>query len=181
MVLTFLRAELDSPRFGSLRGTPAQSVIENANLENSAENVRRRDLLGMVRGFGRGTLLFPGFPTDVAWRRVRLEASDAPRLLYAGQSTWIGLAGESRHVVDGAARIGSVHAGEETGRNVLAIAVRLRAGDRFEDLIGVVGDGSDLILVEGHARATAYVLAGALDGVTMLLGSSPAMRSWKFY
>jgi hypothetical protein len=48
-------------------------------------------------------------------------------------------------------------------------------------MIAVQGDGSEVILVEGNTRATAYVLRGVPTEIDMLLGSSAGIRQWAFY
>jgi hypothetical protein len=68
MILAFLRAEVNSPRFGSvvqhwlglLRSD--RGLIDNADLADAAQNAIRKELLGGVRGYGKDAYLFRGFP-----------------------------------------------------------------------------------------------------------------------
>ena len=58
------------------------------------------------------------------------------------------------------------------------------AGARFPPLILVSsGSGNDLVVLEGHARLTAYAMRPeALPAeLKVLLGSSPDMRAWALY
>lgn len=123
-------------------------------------------------------------PKDTRWQRVRLEAGDAVRLRYMHEpsgSAWVKFAGGSRRVLDGASHVGQRSIGPPTDAALAGIERRAVAGERMEDLIAVEGGGKDLILVEGSARATVYVHTRRIEGVTMLLGSSPSMPSWPFF
>ena len=65
VVLAFLRAEIDSPKWGpdylrvlqDLR-LDRVSLIDAANLAGSHAGVIRKDVLGAVRGYGRDEALF---------------------------------------------------------------------------------------------------------------------------
>lgn len=71
---------------------------------------------------------------------------------------------------------------EEINANVTAIADRLRNGDRFPPLIAVQCAGfSDVVLIEGHNRATAYALTGLPDEIEVFIGTSAQIRFWPFY
>ena len=66
--------------------------------------------------------------------------------------------------------------------NVVGIANRVRQGDRFPALIAVQCAGNaDVVLVEGHTRATAYALTGLPDEVEVLIGTSAHMANWAFF
>ena len=71
MIATFLRAELDSDRWGpTLRELLARDGLDEAlvrrpDLESAADNGRRRTLLEEHRGYERRAGLFFGFPKQV--------------------------------------------------------------------------------------------------------------------
>jgi hypothetical protein len=138
-------------------------------------------LLTAVRGYGNRTFLFKGFPQNVKWRKVAIEAEDAAKLKYANYETWVRLSGGSRLVVDGAKRVEEIQVGENANENIQAVADDLRAGKRYPALIAVESEGGFLILVEGHTRATAYVLARIAQPIEIFVGSSPQMKLWAFY
>lgn len=138
-------------------------------------------MLKAVRGYSVNEYLFRGFPTNVKWRRVDLEFEELTRLKYANFSTWITLSSGSRRVVDGVKNVGSIHTNENATDNIKAVALKIRNGWRYPELIVVQGDGEDLIIVEGHTRATAYVLAQPSIFVELLVGSSPLLDQWAFY
>jgi hypothetical protein len=192
MVLAFLRAEVDSPRFGQyykpclnqlreMAGSAPQSLIDDADLGSSRDNALRIELLKAIRGYRANQRLFIGFPDDAQWRRVGLEPSDWYKVKYAKHPTWVALSGGTRIVADGAKNLGSVDAPEDSERNIKAVEAQLRRGKRYAELIGAAGPAGEIILVEGHTRATAYALAQLPDLAECILGSSPTMSSWAFY
>src|SRR5215471_4185436 len=89
MILAFIRAEIDSPRYGRLyaqsiflNGWNPSVLIDKADLTKSEDNENRRALLRSVRGYGNSAYLFIGFPRDVKWRSVLIERGDYAKLKY---------------------------------------------------------------------------------------------------
>ncbi len=83
VVLAFLRAEIDSPKWEQkysreLRNLNLDrvSLIDAADLTDARACVARKLLLDGVRGYGRNVALFAGFPRDTTWRRVEVAPSD---------------------------------------------------------------------------------------------------------
>ena len=192
MVLAFLKAEIDSPRYEqvyqqklSALGFSRTQLIESADLHDDQQNVERIKLLGEVRGYGVNSYLFHGFPNDVVWQRVRLDQPELERLKYAKHQAWITLSKATRLVRDGARNIDTIQVRDPVGGtvngNIKAVAVAVKNGQNYPELIAVSGSGNDLILVEGHTRATAYVLSGYNQPVSLLVGSSSRMTHWAFY
>jgi hypothetical protein len=188
MVLAFLQAEIDSTRFGPMyagilanSGIDRRMLIDRADLNSAQDNRIREELLKLVRGYGNDTFLFRGFPNDVRWRKVALEPQDWDAVKYANYPTWVTLSGGTRIVADGARNIESVAAAEDANRNIKAVAADVRTGKRYPELIGVSSLTGEIILVEGHTRATAYALAQLPNSVECIVGSSPMMSMWAFY
>jgi hypothetical protein len=187
MVLAFLKAEIDSPRFGDAyqnlmqqSGLDKSELIDSASLSDPLQNAARRTLLGDARGYGNNVYLFAGFPQNVAWRRVKITSGEYATLMYTKYPAWIDLSGGSRKVVDGAKNIGSVAVDEQTISDIQAVAEAVKKGQRYPELIAVeAADG--IVLVEGHIRATAYVLAALDLEVEVILGTSLMMHNWVFY
>ncbi|HSZ03421.1 MAG TPA: hypothetical protein VK788_28255 [Terriglobales bacterium] len=179
MVLAFLKAEIDSERFGSsYQATLAQSgfdrctLIDSPDLHSTRQNAARWKILATVKGG-----LFQGL-ADVSWRRVALEKIDIPRLKYLNHRNWIEFSGGTRLVSDGAKNIRSRILPNNTNPQILAIADDVRNGKTYPELIAVAEEGQDIILVEGHMRATAYILAGWSGPIDCILGASPSMHKW---
>jgi len=185
MVALFLRTELPAARFGdTLRalleshGLP-ESVITTPDLGDDAENRARLRLLTEHREYGTRTGLFEGFPDDVSWQWMAITPAELATVRYIGYDYWIELSGGTRLAVDAAPRIRAGVAPFGVSSDwALGMAREVARGDRFPPLILVTtGPGGDLVVLEGHARLTAYMLARDRlpPDLEVLVGSSPAM------
>src|SRR5436189_6456773 len=80
MIAAFLRAEIDSSRYGRFIEPVLAEVgldrriIDQPDLVDEAQNRLRKRLLAF-RGYPQ-EFLFRGFPLDATWRRVGLEPRD---------------------------------------------------------------------------------------------------------
>jgi hypothetical protein len=190
MVLAFLRAEVDSPRFGAhyrphldrsnALGITRERLIENADLNSSRDNALRIELLKAVRGYRANSFLFRSFPDNVMWRRVGVEPADWISVRYANHAEWVELSRDTRVVTDGARNIDSIIV-KDANANIRALAAELGEGKRYPDLIGVDDGNNVIILIEGHCRATAYALARLQEIVWCIVGSSTHIKDWAFY
>jgi hypothetical protein len=165
-------------RVGLLR----DQLIDNPDLDNEHHNLIRQDILGGYRGYGRGVGLFYLFPADVRWLRVELEPHELGRLKYIGRDeNWLSFSEETRRPSRVVERIANSELLENPGRAIIAIQEKLRHGERLPELIVAEGNGDDLILIEGHYRATAYVGLHWSENIPMFLGSSPQMHNWHWF
>ena len=190
MIIAFLQAEIDSPRFrGSVDSALSnagtnRSIVTTPNLQSEEENRLRRRALGLYRGFGQNRALFLDFPQDVRWYKVLLDKDDLKKLRYLNYPTWEELSGGSRLVTDGAQNVDRIHTDENTNATIKSIADAVRQGKRYPGLI-LVSDKLEgtLTLVEGNARATAYLLEldAIDDGIEAIVGYSEAIRQWRFH
>jgi hypothetical protein len=189
MIAAFVQAEFDSARFQApyrqglqLLGVGRGGLIDHPDLGNQIANARRRSLLRAVRGYGTGQYLFKDWPANVEWWRVRTALDELKTYKFAHYQTWVDLTKGTRLVQDGAANVDVVPVAENANANIKAVAQLVRNGQRFPELILVAQnkDGA-MVLVEGHTRATAYVLAGAPDPIDCLLGISSAMPGWFYW
>jgi hypothetical protein len=186
MILAFLQAEIDSPRYGvhyarmlSYNHLSRSVLIDNADLSDTQGNYFRKELLRAVRGYASNVALFIGFPSDVIWRRVLIEQSDYPRLKYMNDPSWVEFSGRSRLVTEGAKNLERTEENRDPRPNVNGILLRIGEGQRLAPLIAVESGDGFLILIEGHSRATAYVASGLVTEFEMFVGSSPAMHNWR--
>jgi hypothetical protein len=182
MVLSFLRAEIESPQWGhrytevlNQMRADRLSLIDNADLNDANANRIRAKVLGPVRGYGRNAALFRGFPTDTTWRRVQLDPSDFQRLNYLNYPPFPKLTDGTCSVEVGARNYR--HDGELAQR-VDDVVQAIERGVSIQELI-LVEDADWLVVLEGNTRATAYVKAST-SSFSALVGSSPTMYQWKF-
>jgi hypothetical protein len=94
--------------------------------------------------------------------------------------TWIDLSDRTRLVSVGARNFSQRPDGQDTS-HISAIANALRNGTRFPELIAAQHDDGSLVLIEGHSRATVYVMERFAGDVEVLVASSPSMSAWAFY
>jgi hypothetical protein len=188
MVALFLRTELPAARFRdgltallADAGVPRR-IVTDADLDDEAENRLRRQLLTAHRGYGSRTGLFDGFPRDVVWAWMGVSPAELGTVRYIDYDYWVELSGGSRLALDAAPRIRAGVAPFKVSSDwALGMARELATGAQFPPLILVTtGAGGDLVVLEGHARLTAFMLhRDRLPAeLEMLVGSSPAMTGW---
>jgi hypothetical protein len=184
VVLAFLRAEIASPKWGPLHlrllrdlHLDRGSLIDVADLADVRAGSIRKDILGAVRGYGRNDLLFTAFPRDTRWRRVRVELSDFYRLkCINNDERWFKLTGGTR-LIQEAAR--NLDVDPEVAVKVRGTIQRIEQHLPLAELIMVETDAGDLVLVEGHTRATAYAVLSD-RAFLAFMGTSPLMDRWAF-
>lgn len=190
MVLAFLQAEVDSPRFGlpfpsvfeqlQRFGITKQTLLEIPDLDSPRDNSLRTQLLSELRGYRKNSLPFAGFPDDVRWRRVGLQSGDWEMVRYANEPTWVSLSAGTRRVVDGANHI-EINQLSNPHDHIRAIAENLRNGKRYPPLIGIENEDGNIVLAEGHCRATACAIVRPEDPIECLIGQSPSFKGWRYY
>jgi hypothetical protein len=185
MVALFLRTELPAARFRDnlqallkSHGLP-ERVVTDPNLDDDAENQARLRLLTAHRGYSTRTGLFEGFPDDVRWQWMTITPAELARVRYIDYDYWVELSGGTRLPVDAVPRIRAGVAPFGVPSDwALGMAAEVTHGARFPPLILITtGPGGDLVVLEGHARLTAFMLARDRlpPELEVLVGSSPAM------
>jgi len=180
MVLSFLRAEIDSPTWGpayanviKLLGLDRTYLIDNATYGDKCANDRAL-VLGVVRGYGRNEKLFAGFPAAMTWRRVLLDPPEFGALRYMNSGNWRRLTRGTLSVIDGAQNVAS-----EPGlaKRVDDVREKISRGTTIQDLILVDDLDGKWIILEGNTRATAFMVAKEVS-ISALLGNSPRISEW---
>ena len=118
----------------------------------------------------------------MSWGRFGLNPSELEHVRYIEYSYWNELSGGSRLPLDAASRIwnGGTVLGQNT-KSFLKTAQALKEGAKFPELILVGSEpNSDLVVLEGHVRLTAYFLAPDLisQELSVIVGLSTEMRGW---
>jgi hypothetical protein len=191
MVALFLQTELGSLRHrGRIRELLdgeglSERLITSADLTSPGESAVRRHLLNAYRGYEARVGLFDGFPHDVRWDWVNLQPGDVLQVKYINYDYWTELSGGSRRAADapGLIRAGVAPCGVSS-EWAIGFGEALAAGASFPPLIVVTsGSSGDLVVLEGHARLTAYAMRPEVlpPELQVLLGSSPGMRAWGLY
>jgi hypothetical protein len=191
MILAFLKAEIDSNRWSQAllallsNDNKSRMIIDKPNLNDYEENQYRKKLLGDFRGYDRNQYLFTDFPNDVKWMRVFLNSEELGKVKYMKYSYWDELSNHTRLAKIGAENVtnGKV-VFKESNEGFLKAAEALKQGFRFPEIILVCKDeNSDLVVLEGHQRITAYFLFPELmrDGLEVIVGLSHNMNAWGSY
>lgn len=197
MIAELLRQEYASrERYGAhieacLRAEGLQpSLLVDPDQSDEGANRARRRLLRRYRGYGSGQpSYFTDFPTEgVDWWWVALTPDELLNTKYIRYEFWTQLSDGTRSPRVAASRIrggGETRATSEVSRSTfLDLADRLRQGLQVPPLILVsADDGTTRVVLEGHARLTAYALApdSIPQEVEVLLGSAPAIARWDEY
>ena len=193
VILAWLQAEIESPDFQVyLVGNPpnpanlsaALKAARTPDLRDSEQNELRRQIITAVYGFGQSAGSFQGLGADIGWRRFRLSTDEVGELLYARQgAAWPILAPATRKVAEGATNVGHVFTGDSTNMVVLSLASGLCHSDKkVPEIIALRRPDGHLVILEGHARATAIVLEAHRfpNGVQAYVGDGPSVANWPY-
>ena len=191
MITVFLQTEIHSVRFESQlmelleHDNQDRAILERPNLSDPQENAYRRRLLGDFRGYDRQLELFEGFPDDVAWHRAALTRDELMQVCYIDYSYWNDLSGGTRLPGEAAQMIRSgVTIFDVSNDNFLQMAEDLKSGALFPPLIlTALSEFAPLVVLEGHARLTAYALAPEIlpAEIEVIVGFSPGFSRWGCY
>ncbi len=188
-VSVFLQSEINSRRFGkriakALKNKPKR-IITAPHLRNKHENQLRRKILGEVRGFGRNKDLFENFPSNTRWYRATLSQQELKRVKYINYDYWNDLSNHSRLPIKAAKNI---HADVKifgVSNNIFRdIFSEIKKGKTFPPIILVAKNKrSRLVILEGHARMTAYFLDShhLPREMEVIVGFSNKMDAWDLY
>lgn len=185
MIAAFLRAEVNSPRFGEplarllARDGQDTAVLARPDVDSPVENAYRAGLLAEWRGYGRNADVFTDLPDDTRWARAALDESDLGQLKYINDDYWTGFSGGSRLVRDAVARMesGEIDSGEAACYRQFAAAIA--AGAPVADVIVLYNPRTQqLVVLEGHIRVTSYLLWAGDRRVELpvLVGISEGMQ-----
>lgn len=190
MIAVFLRGEIKSERFGqqirdaiSLHGVDEQ-IVQNPDTTDAVQNRLRRRLLRTARGYGSGISWFMGLPKDVQWVRASVPIRELSQVRYIIHGYWLELSQGTLRARDAVPSIRTGHVLDEAmGERFWRAAQAIEQGVALPEMILLGTSAADLIVLEGHLRLTAYMLAGdkAPARVTAVVGLSPQMRQWKMY
>lgn len=181
MVATFLRGELDSPRFGAVvRSVVDERLVLEPDLGDERQNAVRRAALTKLRGYEFRDGLFHGFPDDVRWERAALTPDEVLAVRYIEYDYWVELSGGSRLPLPAAERLRAGITVFRVPNDGFFELARALATGLLPELIVVGGAGEKLVVLEGHARLTAFALRPEAlpPELELLLGRTPRISEW---
>lgn len=166
MILEFLKGEIKSERFQSQilevldNQTESTSIIEKADLNNSYENSKRKEILSIFRGYGSNTHLFENFPDISRWIYAECTCEDINKIRYINYSYWNEL---SKYTSSPLIAAETIREGKEIYGISNSVSIRgveyLEQGGSFPPIILLTSDNEHFIILEGHSRMTVYGLA----------------------
>jgi hypothetical protein len=193
VILAWLQAEIESPDFQAyVIGNPpnpanlslALKAARSPDLRDQTQNELRRHMITEIYGFGRGTGSFEGLGPDLRWRRVQLTVPEVGEMLYARrEGAWRLLSPATRKVAEGATNAGHVFTGDNTNMVVLSLASGICHSDKkVPEIIALRRPDGALVILEGHARATAIALEAHRfpNGVQAYVGEGPSVAGWPY-
>ncbi len=193
VILAWLQAEIESPDFQAyIVGNPPNpanlsAVLKAArspDLRDQTQNDLRRQVITSLYGFGQGKGSFEGLGDDINWRRLKLAPAEVAEMLYARhEGAWQLLSPVTRKVAEGATNIGHVYTGDATNMVVLSLASGLCHSDKkVPEIIALKRPDGRLVILEGHARATAIVLEAHRfpHGVQAYVGEGASVAGWAY-
>ena len=193
VILAWLQAEIESPDFQAyIVGNPPNpanlsAVLKAArspDLRDQTQNDLRRQVITSLYGFGQGKGSFEGLGDDINWRRLKLAPAEVAEMLYARhEGAWQLLSPVTRKVAEGATNIGHVYTGDATNMVVLSLASGLCHSDKkVPEIIALKRPDGRLVILEGHARATAIVLEAHRfpHGVQAYVGEGASIAGWAY-
>jgi len=194
MVAEFLKAEFESARWGPDYVKPnmarcgvTPAMLLDADLTDADQNQRRHCLLATYRGWRGSAHLFQGWPDRLLWNLVAIGPKDVEHLRYADAGEWRRLSQDTWLPTIGARRISEKDPTilDEIPQDVIwKIAGRIQRGEPLPRTIAIgTSFGNPIIFVEGHARITAYLIAGIPDHLEIIYGATrlTLLKRWGFY
>ncbi len=187
MVAAFLRAEIDSPRWGPNildrlnQDGRSRAVLDNPNLLDYTENIYRASLLAAVRGC-TNCGIFYRFPDVVQWYAISMTRGDLEVALVMNSAPWPEFSGGTRVAGDASRNFKMGKINHPVLSDIKATSDRLKEGYVLPELI-LVGEAfeSPLVILEGHVRTMAILASDVSKEVKTIVGLSPDMRRWFFY
>ncbi|MEK6951512.1 MAG: hypothetical protein AABX29_00700 [Nanoarchaeota archaeon] len=189
VIAEFLKSEINSKRFGkrivNALKNKSKRIITTPDLENKKENQFRRNIFGEVRGFGRNKDLFENFPTDIKWFKAVIEKQELTKVKYIDYSYWNEISNKTRLPAQASKNIrADVKIFNVSNKGFWEILSEIKKGKIFPYMILVSKNKkSRLVVLEGHARLTAYFLEQKYipKQIEIIIGFSDKMIKWDLY
>lgn len=172
VIASFMRGEIDSPRFGDALSAALAAVgadeapVRKPDVTGDSENELRAAAFARYRGDYLGSWFH-----ELGWSLVELDRDEVLAIRYIAWDYWLEITGGSRMPLDGAAH--HLARGEDE---------RFVVGG--EPLIVVRAEpSSHLVVAKGHGRLTPLALHqdDIPHPLEVLLGEGEAVRRWGCY
>jgi len=180
VISEFLKSDFQCSEFREYQAL--SDLVTEPNLDNPAENAKRRALL-----FIRHLALWKELPSDTEWYEAEVNETDLANIRIFPRAQW-------RKVASGSFSATSVAAGIRTRKRLLdsgfvtkieAIREELKNGDRSFAAVILIGmnENEPLTVLDGNHRLIASMLGASRDirKLRFLCGLSPRMSECCWY
>ena len=163
MLLEFLRAEYSSRRFNKkleniLKDMKLSSeLIKTGDISNSNENMMRRKLMKMYRGYNDENM-FENFPKIFKWEYAECKRDDLKNIFYINYSYWNELSNNTGSCLEAANNIRNGVEIYNVSNQPSLDGVNYLKHNIFPPIILITCDMKKYLLLEGHSRLTVYGL-----------------------
>lgn len=189
-VAFFLKTEVTSPRWGRQiaellrRDGRDRTLIYDPDTRRAEENRYRLHLFNEFRGYGDRIKLFGGFPRDVRWYRALITRGELEQVRYIRWDYWTDLTDGTRLPKDAVQRLKAGDIPSQEAQYFRDIAEAIKSGTQIlEPILVGVDENSPLVILEGHARLTAYFMDIQYipEELNIIVGMSRHMTEWSEY
>jgi hypothetical protein len=189
-VAFFLKTEVRSPRWGRQieellrRDGRERTLICDPDTRHAEENHYRLHIFNEFRGYSDRIKLFGGFPRDVRWHRALITRRELEQVRYIRWEYWTDLTDGTRLPRDAVQRLKAGGIPSAQAQYFRNIAEAIKSGAQILEPILVAADeNSPLVILEGHARLTAYFVEPRYipDELNIIVGMSEHMTEWSEY
>jgi hypothetical protein len=191
VIAEFLRAEIDSPRFGPrVRARieadgREEAIVRAPDTDDADDNAYRAQLLHSYRGVGGSAPLLEGLPERIEWHRAAIARDALGEVRYIDYPYWNELSANTRSPRVAAERIrAGIMAANRPNDGFLELSARMCAGVDLGMPVLIAPDhAAPPVILEGHTRVTAMLLRPEClpDPVAFYVGFAPEVRDWMFY
>ena len=162
-----------------------EAIILNGDLSSEHENALRKELFKRFRGYPND-MLFIGFPTKIDWHWAVFGKDDKPNILYIEFDYWNELSNKTGSPFEvGKIILAGIEIHDVSNEMFINGARWLKDGNKFPPLIFLTDENkTHFVILEGHARMTAYGLVPELfNDLSVLLGicQKTELVKWECY
>ena len=181
VIAEFLKSEFRNPAFRMYQDS-MQGIVNKPNLEDAAENQKRRALL-----FIRHLALWKELPEETIWYEVEIREQDLDQIRVFPRAQWLNLARGNFSITEVAERMRVRQTVEESAFLSKIDHIRERLQDD-EDNLGTViligvNEDEPFTILDGNHRMVASMLATPrrVQKLRFLCGLSPRMKECCWY
>lgn len=179
VISEFLQSDFDHAAYREYHEA-LRSIVRSPNVEDRAENAKRRALL-----FLRHLSLWQELPEDTEWYEAELRVSDLHLVQVFPRAQWRKIARGRFVITDVVDRIQAAPSasGDGFAEKIASIRNRLGEDGSVSPSVVLIGrnESGPLTIIDGNHRFVAAVMEGRLNKLRFLCGFSPHMTRCCWY